>query len=472
MAEAHITYDPAAAHHLLGHNDLRDIQPPLNNARNEVLDDVELLRSGDNIPEHKQPLDAGFFDLPQRLLDEYAADAPGSQLGRMLETAGMLRNELDRMVSLGIGGSYMGARALFEALCPPYHNELPRAERNNVPRFYFDGNNVDNDVLQALLSLLKAHCRNPDDVADRWGILVISKSGGTLETAAAFRLFRAALEEFYGADSEAARRYVVPITGREGLLRELSNAKQYEAVFPVPEGVGGRFSVLSPVGLLPAAVMGLDIVRLLEGAVSMNRRFREASFGNNPVLDYTAVCHLMEGKQGRNIRVLSTWGSRMEAFGLWYDQLLAESLGKDGRGATPLTTVNTRDLHSRGQQHQEGREDKLITNVIVEQPSAEPLVIPKRDDDHDNLNRLAGTSVSEILQAAIAGTNQAYAEGNRPTADFHLPGLNEFTLGELLQCLMLATVVEGRLIGINPYGQPGVEHYKRNMNRILRGDTA
>jgi len=159
----------------------------------------------------------------------------------------------------------------------------------------------------------------------------------------------------------------------------------------------------------------------------------------------------------------------LEATGLWYDQLLSESLGKQEKGATPITAVNTRDLHSRGQQHQEGRRDKLITNVIVGTPSEKELTIPKCDDDQDNLNRFAGKSVPELLRAAVAGTNKAYAEVHRPTADIHLPALNEFTMGQVFHFFMLATALEGRLIGINPYGQPGVEAYKENMNEILDG---
>ncbi len=177
----------------------------------------------------------------------------------------------------------------------------------------------------------------------------------------------------------------------------------------------------------------------------------------------------METRRGATIRVLSTWGKGLEAVGLWYDQLLSESLGKNGRGATPLTVVNTRDLHSRGQQHQEGRRDKLITNLVVEQTHREPLAIERSEFDQDNLNSLSGKTLPEILQAAYAGTNQAYAEDFRRTATIRLPRLDEGSLGQLFQMLMLATVVEGRLVGINPYGQPGVEAYKKHMNAILRG---
>ncbi len=199
----------------------------------------------------------------------------------------------------------------------------------------------------------------------------------------------------------------------------------------------------------------------------MTERFRREPFETNPVLQYVAVGHLFERSYGCTIRVLSTWGKRLEAVGLWYDQLLAESLGKRKVGATPLTTVNTRDLHSRGQQHQDGRRDKLITNVFVREPSRPAQVLPSLDGDADGLNQYAGKAVHDFLHAAWLGTNLAYAEVRRPTADIILPRLDEYHLGQLFQMLMLATVVEGRLIGVNPYGQPGVEQYKRNMKQAL-----
>jgi glucose-6-phosphate isomerase len=214
--------------------------------------------------------------------------------------------------------------------------------------------------------------------------------------------------------------------------------------------------------------MGLDIERLLAGAAAMNDHFRNHGPAANIVLQFVGVSHLLETMRGCDIRVLSTWGKRLEAVGLWYDQLLAESLGKQERGALPLTVVNTRDLHSRGQQHQEGKRDKFITNLIVERASREAAPIGRSDLNQDGLNELADKSLADILRAAIAGTNQAYRDDRRPTADLRLPRLDEYTLGQLFQMLMLATVVEGRLIGINPYGQPGVEAYKRNMNAILR----
>jgi len=465
---APIVYDPSAVYMPgtgISRADFAWLAPRLEAARKEVLDDVALWNAGGAVPKEKDPLDAGFIEMPERLLAEYHADNYKSEVGRIIATAKRLSNEVDRVLVLGIGGSYMGARALFEACCHPYHNELSRADRGGRPRIYFEGNNVDNDATAGLLELLGRRGAESDN---RWAIAVISKSGGTLETAVSFRIFLEALRKQHGGDMEEVAPLVVPVTGATGRLRDLSNALGCPDVFPIPDGVGGRFSVLSAVGLLPAALLGLDIVALLEGAAAMNQQFRDAPLGANPVLDYTGVSHLMETRRGANMRILSTWGKGLEAVGLWYDQLLAESLGKDGQGATPLTVVNTRDLHSRGQQHQEGRRDKLITNLIVERFRHDSLKVGSSTFDQDKLNELAEKTLPDILSAAIAGTNKAYAEDHRPTADLRLPRLDEATLGQVFQLFMLATVVEGRLIGINPYGQPGVEAYKKNMNAFLR----
>lgn len=460
---AGVMYQPGG----LSTEDLTAIAPKLEAARCEVLADAELWASGGPIPAEKQPLDAGFHYLPERLLAEHAERGAGSELSRVHSAADRVAAQVDRFVLLGIGGSYMGARALLEACCHPYYNDLPREARKGRPRIVFEGNNVDNDAIQGLMDLL-GRGRGANSVEDRWAIVVISKSGGTLETAVAFRKFLKLLQESLGNNQSKLGDYVLPVTGTSGKLFDLAHALGCNEMFPVPDGVGGRFSVLSAVGLLPAALLGLDIVKLLEGAVAMNEHFKSAPPDENVVLQYVGVCHLMEEKHGCDVRVLSTWGKRLEAFGLWYDQLLAESLGKHERGAFPLTVVNTRDLHSRGQQHQEGKRDKLITNVVVDNVDREPLKIGSSQFNQDGLNELADKTVPEILAAALAGTNQAYHEDHRPTANLHLPRLDEYTIGQALQMLMLATVTEGRLIGINPYGQPGVEAYKKNMNAILR----
>lgn len=466
MPHTLISYDPSGCFlpaHGISPQQLVDLSGPLDEARDEVLADAQLWADAVEPPPHKVPLDAGFHELPDRLLGEYRTHGAKSEVGQIKAAADRLSAAVESVAVLGIGGSYMGARALLEALRHAYYNDASRTLRGGRPRIYFEGNNVDNEALGELIGLLASR-------DERWGIVVISKSGGTLETAAAFRIL---LRELKGALSrqaagKAVGEFVIPVTGTSGKLFELAKALKCPELFDVPDGVGGRFSILSAVGLLPAAIMGLDVVRLLEGASAMNEHFRNKGPAENVVLQFVGVCHLMETLRGCTTRLLSTWGKRLEAVGLWYDQLLAESLGKQERGALPLTVVNTRDLHSRGQQHQEGKRDKLITNLIVDAASKAPIKIGSSELNQDGLNELAEKTIADVLRAATAGTNQAYLEDNRPTADLHLPQLDEFALGQLFQMLMLATVVEGRLIGINPYGQPGVEAYKRNMNAILR----
>ncbi len=466
-----LTYDPRGAflpETGIAPADLEALRPRLLAARDEVLADATMWAKGSAVPPEKQPLDAGFMFLPDRLLAEYRADGPKSEVGRIIAAVKRVADEVDRVVILGIGGSYMGARALLESCCHPYHNELPRSARGGNPRICFEGNNVDNDASQGLLDLL-GRGAEATDVNDRWGIAVISKSGGTLETAAAFRQFLAALRQSCGRDAKRLAELVLPVTGPSGRLFDLAKAIGCPDIFSIPDGVGGRFSIFTAVGLLPAALLGLDIVKLLEGAALANAHFQTQPPGHNVALDYVGVCHLMEAKRAATLRILSTWGKGLEAAGLWYDQLLSESLGKGEQGATPITVVNTRDLHSRGQQHQEGRRDKLVTNVIVDRVRRDRLAVGRSELDQDKLNDFADKTLPDIMAAAIAGTNEAYREDRRPTTDLHLPRLDESTMGQFFQTMMLATVVEGRLIKINPYGQPGVEGYKGHMKAFLLG---
>jgi glucose-6-phosphate isomerase len=441
----------------------------LEQLRDDVcLTDVQMLSGELTIPKSKVPLDAGFYLLPERLLADYEADRQSSELARILAKTKQLMAQVDRVVILGIGGSYMGARALMDACCQPYFNELSRGQRGSRPTIYFEGNNVDNDASQGLLHLLGADRQAAStSIDDSWGLVVISKSGGTLETAAAFRQFLAALEVSCGKDQGKLRDRLIPVTGDSGKLLDFATELGCDQIFPVPDGVGGRFSILSAVGLVPAALMGINVMKLLEGARAMNEHFRTAKAAENIVLQYTAVNHLMEVKRGANVRLLSVWSKALETAGMWYDQLLAESLGKQLMGAMPLTTVNTRDLHSRHQQHQEGRRDKMVNNVIVENYRYDPLPIGGRSTDPDCLNDIANKTLPDIMAAAIAGTNQALRDDGRPTANLYMPRVDEYFMGQFFQMLMLATVVEGRLLGLNPYGQPGVEAYKKNMNRNL-----
>jgi glucose-6-phosphate isomerase len=454
------------ARHLLSPARLKDLVPRLQQVRSQIAAEREL----GQVPPELQPLETGFIDLPQKTLDQHRRQGEASVLGRVLARAARIRSEADRVVVLGIGGSSRGARALFEALRSSHHNELPAEVRLGVPRVYFEGDNADNDAFQDLLDLLQTTCVDPEIREERWAVITISKSGSTLEPAAAYRIFRREAAEYYGSRSPRLNQMFVPVTGTTGKFRDLVRAEgfQDDDVFPIPENVGGRYSVLTPAGLLPAAVMGLDVRALLLGASAMTRRFLEEPFERNTVLQYAGVNYLMTEEIGKPVRVLSVWSKKLEALGLWYDQLLAESLGKHGRGATPLTAVQLRDLPARAQHHHEGPRDKIINNLVVRAPRTPPIAVGMADHNEDQLNALSRKTLPDIQEAALRGTNQACHDVARPTADIVVPILSEHTMGQLMQMLMLATVVEGRLMGINPYGQPGVEGYRRHMQARLR----
>jgi glucose-6-phosphate isomerase len=436
----------------------------------EIRGHVGAERELQNPPYRLRPLQAGFIDLPQKLLDQFKRKQEASELGKILRIAARLREDFDRIVVLGVGGSYLAGRALFDALCNTYHNELPAKQRMGKPRIYFEGNNFDNDSLQELFELLENTCVDPELPEERWGVIVISKSGTPLETAAAFRAIRNEAMRYYGPRSPMLKRAIVGITAPRGELRDVFRADGYhdDDILTIPEDVGGRFSVFTSVGLLPAAVMGLDIRALLLGAATMTRRFIEEPFDRNPVLQYAAINYLMNEELHKTTRVMAVWSRKLEAIGWWYDHLLAESLGKQNRGATPLTLVYPRDLHSRGQQHQDGSRDKIINNLLIRTSKQPPLMIGMADRNEDDLNQFSRKSYADLQDAAFRGTMEAYQDAARPTADIILPTLTEHTIGQLMQMLMLATVVEGRLMKLNPYGQPGVEVYQTNLIRNLK----
>jgi len=420
--------------------------------------DLEQMAHGE-ILDHQKPLDGNFYPLPDKILSEYRADRYKSELGQILKTANRLQSSVEAIVVLGIGGSYMGTRALMDACCEPYYNELSKAERGGRPQLYFAGNHLDNDALQGVLGRLRAV--TPEG---NWGIIVISKSGETLETAVAFRMLLDLLKQQCTNDLPD---FVVPITGKTGSLNQMAAELGCTSVFRVPEGVGGRFSLFSAVGLLPAATIGLDVVQLLQGAADMNEIFRTAEISSNPPLDFALAAYRLQLQGDVSIRVLSVWEQAFASLGMWYDQLLSESLGKNGQGMTPITMVNTRDLHSRAQQHQAGRNDKWIINLSTRFSHTDQLQITKSTSNVAGLDDLAGVTLAELSTAARQGTNRALCDVQRPTADIVLERGDEYGLGQFFQMMMLATVVEGKLLGVNPYGQPGVEAYKEHMRNIL-----
>jgi glucose-6-phosphate isomerase len=404
-------------------------------------------------------------------LDTSRRKGESSDLGRVLSMATRLREQVDRIVFLGAGGSTLGPRALFSALLSRYHNELPSQTRLGVPRLYFEGDDADNDALQNLLDLLQITCVDPEQREERWAVAVLSKSGDGLEPALALRVFRREAAEYYGLRSEWLIELFAAATGGETRLRKHFQAHGHDdaSILNIPANVGSRFSVFTAAGLLPAAVMGLDVRALVLGAAAMTKRFLEEPFERNPVLQYAGVNYLMTEECHKPLRVLSVWSKKLEGLGWWYDQLASSSLSKQGRGPTPLTMVAPRDLHARGQQHQDGPRDRIMNNLIAKNPKSVPILIQMADHNEDELNQYNRKGLPDILNATLAGVNQAYHEVARPTADLLLPALSEHTMGQLMQMLMLATVVEARLMGINPYGQPGTEVYKRHRKNLLNG---
>ncbi len=399
----------------------------------------------------------GFLDLPQDI---------SSQLDQIQAVADDLAAQSDIHVVLGIGGSYLGAKALIQALCHPYHNELSRSKRKHRPRIYFEGNSLDTDSLNALRSLLPEGV--PADLSEHWSLNVISKSGGTIETAVAFRFLRHWLEASYGA--EAAQRIVATTDVAKGQLKALANKEGYRT-FVIPDNVGGRYSVLTPVGLLPAAVAGINIHEVVRGAQDMAELCKNPNPSQNPAYAYAGLQYL-SASAGRDVSVMNIWDKSLESIGFWYDQLCAESLGKEGRGRVPLTGVCTRDLHARGQQLQQGERNTLVTNLFVSKPQAE-LVLPSDTADSDALNYLGAMPIQQMLSSAFEGTNFAYLQDQRPTLDLVLGQRSAYHIGALFYLLEVATVAEGYLMQINPLDQPGVEAYKQFMFGLLgRSDMA
>jgi len=452
--------------HFLSPDRLEAFKPVVTAVRGRVVAERDL----QNAPAKDLPLQPGFIDLPQKMLDGFRRRQDVSDLGRIIRIASGIKETFGRVVILGTGGSYLGARALFDSLCHTYHNEMPGKLRMGKPRIYFEGNSLDNDALQEFFELLDNTCVDPALTDERWAMVVISKSGDTIETSATYRAVKAEASRYYGIKSEILHQSIVPITGATSKLRDLCRAEGFtdDQMFTIPDDVGGRFSVFTPVGLLPAAIMGLDVRALLLGAAAMSKRFLEEPFERNPVLQFAAVNYLLTEEHKKSTRVMAVWSKKLESIGWWYDQLLSESLGKIGRGATPLTVAQTRDLHSRGQQHQDGTRDKVVNNLVVRQAKHPPVMVGMATHNEDDLNQYSRRGFPDLQDAAFKGTNEAYENAARPTADLVLPSVNEHAVGQLLQMLMLATVVEGRLMGVNPYGHPGVEPYRQNMIRILK----
>jgi glucose-6-phosphate isomerase len=445
----------------------KDVARKVELAKGQVAAERELR----NVPPEALPIDSAFIDLPQVLLDGLRRKSDVSDLGRILGQAARLREQADCIVVLGAGGDGLGGRVLVEALRSRHHNELPTETRMGVPRLYFAGDSFDNDALQELRNLIEVSCVDPDKREERWGVVVVNRSGTNLETQAALRVFRRDAAEYYGLHSEWLRWMFVPVTGRTGSMRELFKADGYtdDDILTIPDNVGSRFSVFTAAGLLPAALMNLDVRALLQGAVAMTRRFLDDPFERNPVLQLAAVNHLMSQEMGKPIRVLSVWSKKLAALGQWYDLLMSTSLGKHSQGPTPISQIQSGDLYARGQQHQEGPRDRFVNNLVVRVPQNAAIAVQMADRNEDNLNQFARKTFPDLMSATLQGANKAYFDVARPTADLVVPALSEHTMGQLMQMLMLATVVEGRLLNVNPYSEAGADVARKNALQILKG---
>lgn len=387
----------------------------------------------------------GWIDLPL----EYDRD----EFDRIKKAAERICGMCDAFVVVGIGGSYLGAKSAIEFLNHSFYNGLSN-EGRKTPQIYFAGNNISEVYLSNLLEILE-----DKDVC----INVISKSGTTLESAIAFRVLSSFMDKKYGSE-EASKRIFATTDKARGALKELSNERGYET-FVVPDDVGGRYSVLTAVGLLPIAVSGVDIDELMAGADAMRVRCIENEFYENDAMMYTAIRNILYSK-GKKIEILANYEPSFHYIGEWWKQLFAESEGKEGKGLFTAALDLTTDLHSMGQYIQEGPQIMFETVVSVGNASA-GIVMSEEENDTDGLNYLAGKSLEYINGKALEGTQKAHVDAGVPNLLIKMAGRDARSLGELYYFMMFSCGVSGIVLGINPFDQPGVEYYKKNIFRLL-----
>lgn len=380
----------------------------------------------------------GWLHLPSSITPEFLADIKA--------TAQTLRENCEAIVVAGIGGSYLGARAVIECLKNNFE-EL-------TPRILFAGNNISEDYLSELTTYLKTR---------KFGVINISKSGTTTETALTFRLLRSQCEEQRG--KEEARKVIVAVTdAKKGAARVTADKEGYKS-YVIPDNVGGRFSVLTPVGLLPIACAGFDIEELVRGAQDMEKLCQTAPYAENPAEQYAAVRNLLY-RAGKHIEILANYQPKLHYVNEWWKQLYGESEGKDNKGIFPAAVDLTTDLHSMGQWIQEGERNIFETVVSVEK-SKYTVLFPHDEENLDGLNFLEGKHVDEVNKMAELGTQLAHVDGGVPNIRISVPELTEYHIGQLLYFFEVACGISGNLLGVNPFNQPGVESYKKNMFALL-----
>jgi len=387
----------------------------------------------------------GWIDLP--------VDYDKEEFARIKSAAAKIQSDSEVLLVIGIGGSYLGARAAIEFLRHNFYNCVSKEVRK-TPEIYFVGNSISSTYISNLI----------DVIGDRdFSVNIISKSGTTTEPAIAFRVFKKMLEKKYGKEGAAKRIYATTDKAR-GALKNLATEEGYET-FVVPDDVGGRFSVLTAVGLLPIAVSGADIDKLMEGAASGRSLAMEKAFEENDAMQYAAVRNLLLRK-GKSVEILCNYEPSLHYVSEWWKQLFGESEGKDGKGIFPASVDLTTDLHSMGQFIQDGARIMFETVVNIENPKVD-LTIEKEDVDLDGLNYLAGKTVDFVNKSAMKGTRLAHTDGMVPNLVVDVPAQDEFSLGQLFYMFEFACGVSGYMLSVNPFDQPGVESYKKNMFALL-----
>ena len=388
----------------------------------------------------------GWLELPTNYNKE--------EFARIKKAAKKIKKESDILVVIGIGGSYLGARAVIEALTSSFYNMLPNKQRK-YPQILYVGNNLSPNYINELIEY----------IGDKdFSVNVISKSGTTTEPAIAFRIFREILENKYGIDEARSRIYATTDKAK-GALKTLAENEGYEQ-FVVPDNVGGRYSVLTAVGLLPIATAGIDIDKLMMGAKIAQDRYNDPDVKYNECYKYAVVRNILY-KLYKNTEILVNYEPKMHYFTEWWKQLFGESEGKDQMGIFPAGVDFTTDLHSMGQYIQEGRRN-LFETVISIKTSNSDIIINPDDDNLDGLNYLAGKGLDYVNKKAMEGTIKAHVSGDVPNIVIELEKLDEENIGELIYFFEKACAMSGNILGVNPFNQPGVEEYKKNMFKLLK----
>lgn len=415
-----------------------------------------------SIMEYKEQVENIHKELHKRANDEkdfvgwleLPTNYDKKEFTRIKKAAKKIKKESDILIVIGIGGSYLGARAVIESLTSTFNNMLTEKQRK-YPQILYVGNNLSPNYINELIEYIE----DKD-----FSVNVISKSGTTTEPAIAFRIFREILENKYGIDEARSRIYVTTDKER-GALKSLADNEGYEQ-FVIPDNIGGRYSVLTAVGLLPIATAGVNIDKLMQGAKSAQERYNDPNLKYNECYQYAVVRNILY-KLYKNIEILVNYEPKMHYFTEWWKQLYGESEGKEQMGIFPAGVDFTTDLHSMGQYIQEGRRNLFETVISIDIPMSD-ITINKDEDNLDGLNYLAGKSLDYVNKKAMEGTIKAHVSGDVPNIVINIEKLDEENVGELIYFFEKACAVSGLILGVNPFNQPGVEEYKKNMFKLLK----